>query len=350
MPSPIAIIGAGVAGTAAAIFLRQQGFDVVLIERQQKDAAQPQLLVGESLPPAAKGLLEQLAVWDEFRRGPHLECYGNKSYWHSKQARYHDFVQDPVGHGWHIDRAVFETMLRSKARITGATLLANIRDLSVTRQQGLWNLEFKDGSGEQRTLQATFIIDATGRSSWFARRQGIQRLLEDQQFALTAFCVNQAAFEDTTSLVETTPQGWWYSAKLPGDCVAMALFCKPDKAQRELWLQAAEFRKLLAEAPHTSERFRKGKFALTAVPRFFPADSGMLEQMHGEGWLAVGDAAMTYDPIASHGLIMAMASARDAAAALAQYQQGVTGALQAYAAVLWVAYERYRAMRKSLYH
>ncbi len=349
MPSKILVIGAGPAGTSAAIFLRQKGLDVVLLDRQKKYALQNQLHIGESLPPDAKDLLEQLGVWDEYQNGPHLECYGNKSYWHSDQAYYHDFMQYPVGHGWHIDRTAFEAMLCSKAEQVGATLLEEITGLSAKWQHGQWHVNFKDKNGQDDALQASFIIDATGRSSWFARRQGVQRLIEDQQLALTVFFKNNTAFEDTTSLVETTPHGWWYSAKIPGERVAMAFFCKPDKVQRELWSREEAFSQLLAEAPHTRKRFADGNFELISEPRFVSAESGILEQLYGEGWLAVGDAAMVYDPIASHGIVMGMVSARDAAEAVAQYQKGVANALQAYAAVLWVAYQRYVAVRSRFY-
>lgn len=346
----ILIIGAGPAGCSTAIFLRQKGINVTLVDRQNKHVQQNQFSIGESLPPDAKMLLEQLDVWNEYQNGPHLECYGNKSYWYSDQVHYHDFMQHPVGCGWHIDRPVFETMLRNKAKCAGATLLDEVTVLSAERNHDLWNVVLRDKNDQSRTLQASFIVDATGRSSWFARRQGIQRLYEDQQLALTAFCRTTATFEDTASLVETTPHGWWYSAKIPANRAAMAFFCRPDKTQRKLWLHADAFDRLLMDAPRTLDRFKNGGFELITAPRFVSAESGILEQLYGENWLAVGDAAMAYDPIAAHGIAMSMVSAHDAANAIEQHQQGVTTALQAYAAVLWIAFQRYAALRHSFYH
>lgn len=53
-----------------------------------------------------------------------------------------------------------------------------------------------------------------------------------------------------------------------------------------------------------------------APPRFTDASSSYSERLFGNRWVAVGDAACRYDPLTAHGLMMAMTSARDAAAAI----------------------------------
>ena len=92
---PVLVVGLGPAGASAAIFLAQLGLDVVAIDRKPKTGLQ----IGESLPPDAKKVLEQLGVWAAFEAADHEKCYGNQSYWHSDTAHYHDFLQHPAGHG-----------------------------------------------------------------------------------------------------------------------------------------------------------------------------------------------------------------------------------------------------------
>lgn len=43
-----------------------------------------------------------------------------------------------------------------------------------------------------------------------------------------------------------------------------------------------------------------------------PADSGWTTPSAGEGWVAIGDAAMSFDPLASRGLHHALVGAREA--------------------------------------
>lgn len=64
---------------------------------------------------------------------------------------------------------------------------------------------------------------------------------------------------------------------------------------------------------------------------------------------AVGDAAVCYDPLSAHGLTLALASGRDAAAAVAAHLAGDCDALPAYADRLHQAYLHYAGMRSEYY-
>ena len=50
----------------------------------------------------------------------------------------------------------------------------------------------------------------------------------------------------------------------------------------------------------------------TWAPAVATADSANLNPSKGEGWIAIGDAAISFDPLASRGLHHALASAREA--------------------------------------
>ena len=54
----VVIIGAGPAGSVAALLLRQQGFSVCVIEKQHS----PRYVVGESLLPLGMDVLEEAGV------------------------------------------------------------------------------------------------------------------------------------------------------------------------------------------------------------------------------------------------------------------------------------------------
>ena len=76
-------------------------------------------------------------------------------------------------------------------------------------------------------------------------------------------------------------------------------------------------------------------------PKVVSDDIGILETVYGNRWLAMGDAAMTYDSIASHGLTMGMVRARDAAGAIHAASNGVEGALEKYGRRMFESYKVY---------
>ncbi|MFT5999867.1 MAG: 2-polyprenyl-6-methoxyphenol hydroxylase-like FAD-dependent oxidoreductase [Neolewinella sp.] len=350
MSPNILIIGAGPAGSAAAVFLAQAGFGATVVDRENVDAAGINVFkVGESLPPAAKILLDQLGIWASFQAAGHLKCYNNKSYWYSAQATFTDFITQPPGYGWHLDRVAFERQLVGRAREAGTRLLPNTKLKTAGFDGRVWTVTLELADGQTQAANYDFIIDASGRNSWLARRLGAERMIEDRQLALVTWLHTAKPMTEASSLIETTPTGWWYSANIPGDRMATAFLCKADKAQRALWQTPEGWQNLLGAAPHTERRIKEGEGTWLTPATFIAADSGILSQTCGPGWIAVGDAAMTYDPVASHGILMALVSARDAAKAIQAYCQGNTDAFQQYDEVMSEAYYAYVKERRKFY-
>ena len=345
----IAIIGGGTAGISASIFLAKAGIHATIIERESLLKSNKGLKVGESLPPDAQKLLLELGVWQAFIQQQHRKCLGNQAVWGRAAMEYRDFINHPAGNGWHLDRAAFERLLLKTAQGLGVSLIDNTFISTVAYEEKKWQLQLK---GANTILKQTydFIIDASGRSSWLARRQGVDRLYEDIQFALVAFLQLKDAQETHhATLIETTPKGWWYSAYLPNNLLATNFICQPDKGQRKNWGNTESWHELLQEAHHTHQRISQHDSHFYAPPQFVSADTSILEQTYGVGWIAIGDAAMTYDPVSSHGILMAMTSARDAIKAIVQYHNGRQDAFVAYNALLWASFEQYRIQRKQLY-
>ena len=114
----IAICGAGAAGCALTIALARAGYSILVLEREVIPTPRP----GESLPPEVRVPLAALGVWEEFRAAGHLSAAGNHAFWGEDTGHYKDFLFNPYGNGWHIDRTQFDTMLQRSAHTTGATI------------------------------------------------------------------------------------------------------------------------------------------------------------------------------------------------------------------------------------
>ena len=113
----VAVIGGGPAGSAVAMTLARLGVPVLLIEGGD-GTGNP---IGETLAPSATPLLHRLGAIDALRASHPLPCHGNRSSWGGNGSLVeHDFLREPYGPGWHLDRPTFNAALLATADGAGA--------------------------------------------------------------------------------------------------------------------------------------------------------------------------------------------------------------------------------------
>jgi 2-polyprenyl-6-methoxyphenol hydroxylase-like FAD-dependent oxidoreductase len=174
--------------------------------------------------------------------------------------------------------------------------------------------------------------------------------VDDKLIGLVGFLGPAAQpFEDTTTLVEAAPDGWSYSALLPDRRLVAVYFTDADLVEGNGGASSAFWRKQLSGARETTARIEHHEGALPSKIRVVSAGSSCLETMAGSTWLAVGDAALSYDPLSACGIVTAMAGGMEGAAAIQQQMQGDDGATERYAAHMQQCYERYRSMLAAYY-
>ena len=145
---------------------------------------------------------------------------------------------------------------------------------------------------------------------------------------------------DTFTLVETCDLGWWYSARLPGAELVVALMSDSDLVRAHRLAAPQTWWRHLAATGPTHERTAEGRPA--GPLRVQAAHSSRLQPLTGEGWLAVGDAACSHDPLSASGIARALDSGIHAARALdALLRKGDAGLLAAYDARQRQAFDLY---------
>src|SRR5262249_14892034 len=95
----VLIMGGGPAGAVAGISLARGGACVAIV-----DAPPPAPRYGETLPPEITPLLKELGLWSAFESLTPVHAAGIVSGWGSGNASEEDFVINPHGTGWRVDR------------------------------------------------------------------------------------------------------------------------------------------------------------------------------------------------------------------------------------------------------
>jgi flavin-dependent dehydrogenase len=212
----------------------------------------------------------------------------------------YDFIFDVHGRGWHLDRGRFDSMLVDTAVAAGALWSADTWVLGSARSAEGWRLDLHT-RGRAWSTSARVVVDASGRPATFARAR-TPRAHHDHLVGLSLrFAADPEGLPGNVTLVESVPEGWWYSAPLPGGQAIVVFMTDADLVPRPAASRPTELRRLLTAAPCTDARLRG------CVPdgtvRVVAAGSATLARAAGDRWLAVGDAAAAYDPLSSQGII-----------------------------------------------
>lgn len=363
----VLIAGAGPAGAAAAIALRQRGRTVHLVER----AAAPRLVqrpaFSETLWPAALSLLERLGLRDEFMAGNPPPCHGHWSAWGSDALQERSTLTDPNGPGWFLQRPAFDAMLRRQALRSGAEGSSPARVVVLGREPNAasagdgrspaWDLrieavsagsepELEPPVGERR-LRARFLLDAGGRTAPMARVLGASRHTTDRLAAVSLSLPGQA-LQGAATHVETCAWGWWYVAPGTAGRVNLTLMTDADLVRRAGVHDAAALLALFATS-RTAAQFVLQPPAADAVVRVCPAATGRTLAPVGEGWAAVGDAAWSLDPLSSRGLTAALLGGLHVAQAIDAALSGRAESLVCYSNALDQAWAGHLQTQQAFY-
>lgn len=311
---------------------------MVLLDRD----ATPADRIGETLPAAARRLLGALGLWEHFLKDGHSLCHARRSVWGGGEPITLDALCDPDGPGWRLDRRRFEARLRAAAADKGALLLAPAGAGKVARAGGGWRIEA--GGPEPARIQARLLIDASGRGARQLRAHAGAPVTTDR---LICAWLHAPLREEAASITytESAQDGWWYSAPLPDGRRLIAFHTDSDLARGGgVSLRLGE--RALA-TPSLAAAVADADLSAASPLRLCAAHGGRLASAAGAGWLAVGDAAMSFDPLSSQGLFHALYTGLKGGEAAARILAGDADAGAAFAVSLepvWEAYLFHRAL------
>lgn len=333
----VLIVGAGPAGATAALNLAP--FRRVALADAARGGSRR---IGESVPPAVRRLLADMGLLESFEAEGHLPSYGNRAVWGMAAPFTTDFLRDPDGPGWHVDRTRFDVWLRGIAERRGAALLmpASLRALERRGRRFVATLAAPAG---RLVVAASYLIDAGGRPAPAGHRLGARRRIDDRLFCRFVYGRDAAAGQACLSTVEAVPDGWWYTAPLPGSQRILAFHTDAGSPAAARIKTRAGLLEHVARTHEVAAVLRAAGFSADVQsPAAAPAHSSVLLPCAGPDWLAVGDAAVAFDPLSSQGLLNALFTGLAAAVIAERALSGQSESWIEYAAVIDQICRNYR--------
>ena len=306
----IVVVGGGPAGSTISALLAEQGWNVHVLEKDPY----PRFHIGESLLPQSLPMLKRLGVLREVERIGIVK-YGAEmvSHRHGRSQMFYfvKAIDDSQPYAFEVKRSEFDAILLKNATFKGATVHQGARAQRVDLRPNRTSVIFaRDGDGNQRSWEARYVVDASGRDTFlssqlggkhrshkhnsaaiFAHFQGVERLKGKDEGNITAAWLNH---------------GWCWLIPFKDGTTSVGAVCYPDYIKSRTVPLDQFLLDTLKQSPPIAKRMEKAK-AIT--PTYAAANfSYGRETMSGEGYLIIGDAYAFIDPVFSSGVHLALNS------------------------------------------
>jgi len=352
----ILIVGAGPAGSVAAALLRQQGRQVLVIEREQF----PRFSIGESLLPQSMAYLEQAGMLQavveagfQFKNGAAF----------MRDGCYTDFdFRDKHSEGWgttyQVQRANFDHILAKEAERFGAEVRYRHEVLNIELGQGAnggARVTVKDPDGQQYVVDAGFILDASGFGRILPR---LLKLETPSNFPVRGAIfthvddgIRAGGFDRNKIRVTVHPKHcdvWFWTIPFAGGRCSQGVVAETSFLDSYQGTPTERLRTIIAEEPSLQALLANANWDTPA--RQIVGYSANVEKLWGQGYALLGNAGEFLDPVFSSGVTIAFKSASLAVAALQRQFAGETVDWQAdYGVPLRKGVDTFRAFVESWY-
>lgn len=272
------------------------GHDVCLLEADRF----PRAHVGESLAPGIVSLLDYLGLRQRIEAAGFLRPEAAIVRWGGTLRRLHFSAGS---FGLQVDRGRFDRHLLDAAREAGVRVLQPARARRPLLVGGRWLVPF-DYGGEARRVEATFLVDASGRRSALGGRR-----VRSSPPTLAVYAYWRGlSFAGAETRVEAGADEWFWGAPLPDGTFNATAFVAPSRcraAARGGGLEAF-YRSLLADSV-----LLRGCLGGELVSRVEACDASdcVADAPATSRSIKVGEANFTIDPLSSQGVQAAMTSA-----------------------------------------
>ncbi|MFF4986988.1 tryptophan 7-halogenase [Streptosporangium saharense] len=313
----VVVVGGGPGGSTAATLVARRGHRVVLLEKETF----PRYQIGESLLPATvHGICRLLGVSEEMEKAGFTLKRGGSFRWGTNPEPWNFLfaispeLTGPTSYAYQVERMKFDNILLQNAAKNGVDVRENASVTDVlTDGDRVTGVRYTDAEGTEHTVEANWVVDASGNRSRIWKSGGGERHYSDffQNIALFGYFEGGKRLPGPDAgniLCAAFDEGWiWYiplsetltsvgvvisrehAARIQGD---------QEKALFDLIGRCAIVKDFLSEATRVTE----GVYGEIRTRKDYSYSNSSFWR---PGMALVGDAACFIDPVFSTGVHLA---------------------------------------------
>jgi flavin-dependent dehydrogenase len=300
----IAVVGAGPAGSSAAIRLALAGKRVVLIEKEKFPRHK---LCGEFISPECLEHFEELGVRHSMRAAGGVEI--TKTVFYSRSGKSVEVPNAWFG-GTHkyalgLSRAEMDLRLLTRARELGVDVLEGTSVIDLLRENG----SVVGVRTRKSEISARVTLDATGRMRFLARRTGAGGTARKAEFVAFKTHIRGCGVPDAVCEIFSYSRGYGGSSRVEKGLHNLCFITAADDVKRLGSDAARVLRELVCTNKRAAEVFQNinfvGEWHAVPIERY-----GRGNVAPTRGLLTIGDAAAFIDPFTGSGILLACESAK----------------------------------------
>ena len=337
----VIIIGGGPAGATCALYGAREKLNILLLD---KKAFPRDKICGDAISGKSVTYLRELGLLDGLDRLPQARVHG--VVFSAPNGTLAEIPFTPPNasresYGYVCRREVFDDLLFQAARQQVETRENFTVDKLLQESGRVTGVSGTDAAGRRHDFTARVVVGADGYSSVVLRHLSLYELDPKHSVVATrAYYRGVKGMRDAIEIhfVKDILPGYFWIFPLDNGLANVGLGMLHGKLkQKGISLRQAHV--LATESDYFRERFAGAELVGGIHGWNLPMGSKR-RQVHGDGFLLLGDAAGLVDPFTGEGIGNAMCSARVAAGLLAEVCRSgdaSAAAMQPYAERLWAA-------------
>jgi halogenation protein CepH len=313
----VVVVGGGPGGSTLATLIAMRGHRVILLEKEKF----PRYQIGESLLPSTiHGVCRLTGVADEIAKAGFTKKRGGTLRWGANPEPWtFSFSVSPkmageTSHAFQVERSKFDQILLDHARNTGVDVREEHAVSSIVEEgDRVRGVTYTDADGNEGTIRARYVVDASGNKSRIYQQAGAKRQYSEFFRSLALF----GYYEDGKRLPEPNSgnilcaafdSGWFWYIPLSPTLTSVGAVVRREDAEKIQGDPEQALASLIAECPLISDylknakRVTEGQYGQLRVRKDYSYAS---TKFWRPGMALVGDAACFVDPIFSSGVHLA---------------------------------------------